>query len=583
MPLDLWQHEPTGVWAYDTHREVQRRIALYHECEHDLEFRAEVWDRCCESFRFWLENFGWTHDPTKPLAKIPMRADWEFQVEFAEWCLGLSEGSTQPVDLSALREADETLAAIGDATAATLAASNSSATEVVRRSGMLVKSREMGASVIACDVAAWEFLTRPGSTNIFVSMKARKVDDNSLIFNNSLFAKIRNIVRWCPRWMRPSTWRDSTRARFDDNWLSLYNPDNGASIIGEASDPDKLRGARANRVWVDEANSIPWLDELLTAAKAVGPYMLLSSVKGTSTHFARLWHGRGGVEIQPYGEHVGRRGLVGFRWHYSQRPDRDPRTAEGRAWRDAQRAEYTPEGWAQEFEINFAASQTGRIWPMFGEAHLLDSREWRDIVLPRISALRLIEGWDFGYSKTLTACVWAYYDPDSDCVYVYDYRQWEDKTYQQVAEDYAAAGYRCKRNPTGIAPDRRVGDTHSGGKGARIEGGKRADPIASWIHNLRRHEDIRVNGRTLQVEEAITRVATALTNGRLFFGPKCAESRDRLPSLVECVSQYRREGKSEGAVDHVGVTPKPHKDVHSHAADALQHIAWNVWRFSGAE
>lgn len=581
--MDLWQYEPTGVWAYDTHLELQRRLALYDACDADLETRADVLEMCRKSFRFWFENFASTHDPTKPLECIPMRADWSFQVDFAEWCLGLAPGSTQPVDLDALKESDAILAEIGDATALALQANNTTAGDVVRRSGMLVKSREMGASVIACAVAAWEFLFRPASTNIFVSMKARKVDDNSLIFNNSLFAKIRNIVRWCPRWMRPSTWREHARARFDDNWLSLYNPDNGASIIGEASDPDKLRGARANRVWVDEANSIPWLDELLTAAKAVGPYMLLSSVKGMGTHFARLWHGRGGVEIQRHGEHVGKRGLVGFRWHYSQRPDRDPATAEGRAWRDAQRAEYTPEGWAQEFEIDFAASQTGRIWPMLSDAHVLDAREWRDLVLPRVQRMTLIEGWDFGYSKTLTACVWAYHDPDTDTLYVTDYQQWEDKTYQDVAADYAAAGYRCNRNPTGLVPDRRVGDTHSGGKGSRIEGGKRADPIASWIHNLRRYEGIKVHGRTLQVEEAITRVSTALQRGRLFFGPKCAETRGGLPSLVECVSQYRREGASEGAVDHVGVTPKPYKDVHSHAADALQHIAWNVWRFTGAE
>lgn len=576
--MDLWQAEPTGVWTYDTHVEIQRRLALYEACATDLEFRDAVWERCSESFRFWLENFAWTHDPKRPLDCIPMRADWSFQVEFAEWCLGLSPGSTQPADAEALQERAATLDAIDDETARTLAQAPTSDT-LVRRSGMLVKSREMGASVIACAVATWEFLFRPASTNIFVSMKARKVDCNTLIYNKSLFAKIRNIVRWCPRWMRPSTWREKSRARFHDNWLSLYNPDNGASIIGEASDAEKLRGGRANRVWVDEANSIPWLEDLLTAAKAVGPYMLLSSVKGTGTHFARLWHGRGGVEIQPYGEHVGQRGLVGFRWHYSQRPDRDPETAEGRAWRDAERAEYTPEGWAQEFEIDFAASQTGRIWPQFGDAHLLTGEEWRQAVVPRLDRMTLIEGWDFGYSKTLTVCVWAYYDADTDTVYVSDYRQWADSTYEEVAAEYAGAGFHCNRNPAGIKPDRRVGDTHAGAKGARIEGGKRANPIASWIHNLNKFEGIKIHGRSLKVEEAITRVTTALTQGRLFFGPACAVARGGLPSLVESVSQYRREGKAEGAIDHVGSTPKPHKDVHSHAADALQHIAWNLWRF----
>lgn len=570
------QAPPSGSWVLDTRRELHRREWLLEAAAESAEVRALVMHLCRASYDFWLQNFVWLRDPTRQgWDFIPARADWDFQRPLEQFALGLSPGSRQTISTEAIDAevaALEDAAASGDQLALRLLESGQTL-ESQRRSFLLEKSRNVGASVTATRLATWEFLFVPMSSNIFVSLKREKVDDNSMIFDRSLFGKIRRMIHWCPEWMRPSTWRGTRRARFDDNAMMLVNPDNGASITGQSTDPDAIRGERAGRVWIDEANSIPWFGDLLTAAREVGPFGALSSVAGRTTDFALLRHGELGIDVVPYGEHLTKRGVVIFRHHYSMRPDRDPATPLGKAWMDATRPEYTDEGWAQEMELDYAASTPGRIWPMFDrQRHVLTHAEWREVDdLRRRGDLVEVEGWDFGGSRALTAVVWGWFNQRTGQLFLDDSMQWANQTVEKVAADY-------HRRRGGTLPDISVGDIYAGGRGKSTQGGRVLDPVRSWIRNLRDY-GITVRGQTLEVESAIELVAKGLNHDRIMLSPHACARDGRLPSLAECMDQYSRDVKAGGdELSHVGNVPKPHKGVHSHAADAVQHIAWRVLR-----
>jgi len=285
------------------------------------------------------------------------------------------------------------------------------------------------------------------------------------------------------------------------------------------------------------------------------------------------------VPIVDYGEHVGSAAWIKLRWHYSQRPDRRPGTLEGDAWINENRPLYTDAAWAQEMEIDYQASTPGRIWgSYFDQAwHVLDHAQWSADVAPYLGSAQIVEAWDFGGGPSLTAWVVAAYIESIDTVYVIDCQQWGDDDISDIVADIGGAGYRCSANVGGVLPDRRVGDIAGRARGRSMAGGRRIRNVPrSWIENLRDY-GIRVRGQTLHVEEAIQRVTDALRQDRLFFGPLCGRrNRGSLPSLVECVASYRREGTDDPA-EHKGHDPKPQKDIYSHAADALQHLVWAVW------
>ena len=64
----------------------------------------------------------------------------------------------------------------------------------------------------------------------------------------SIFEKIRSIVRNLPHYMKPKGFREHTHS----NYMRLLNPANDATIIGEAGD-NIGRGGRTSMFFVDEA------------------------------------------------------------------------------------------------------------------------------------------------------------------------------------------------------------------------------------------------------------------------------------------------------------------------------------------
>lgn len=537
----------------DIRVERARRAIRYQMAASNHRLRAIQYRRASEDVFYWLGNFCWTFDAKRSrkhrTARVPFLL-WPYVYDVAAMWLGLdgltdSIGELQPV--------------------------------------VMAKSREMGGSKIPMAVAIWDWQFNDDVDYGFISRVERDVDNNKDTGRGSLFSFARWLIRQQPKWMRPSGWRGIKRHRNDDTWLELINrKPNGVSntMIGSSTVVDAMRGLRRKRVMGDEANSFADYEDLLAAFTDIGPPWMVSSVGGRHTGFARSYFGDMGFPVYDLADAGGRDGWIRYRLHYSARPDRDPTTEQGARWVRAKKAQRTPEQWAREQEIDFLASMPGRIWgDAFSEDDNLvsDRSFWAENVSQYLEHATLIEGWDFGSGASLTAVVWAAYFEDDDCLYVLDYRQWQQATPEAVAQGVADAGWRCNRNPTGRLPHMRVGDIAGRRRRAGSIGGRPAAVQASWIDNLFA-EGIDITGQSMPVEPAIELVRRKLSERHIFLSWRCAIQRGGLPSLVQTVQSYRRNVKSSNPNDWVGDSPKPLKDVHSHAADALQHVATTCWQ-----
>jgi len=117
---------------------------------------------------------------------------------------------------------------------------------VTRTSAPVEKSRDSGASWMACAFAVWLWLFIGGSTAGFGSRKEDYVD--RLGDMDTLFEKMRSMIRNLPPCMLPEGF--SEKVHF--NHMRLINPANGATIKGEAGD-NIGRGGRTSVYFVDEA------------------------------------------------------------------------------------------------------------------------------------------------------------------------------------------------------------------------------------------------------------------------------------------------------------------------------------------
>ena len=112
--------------------------------------------------------------------------------------------------------------------------------------GLVDKSRDMGATWRAVGVSVWLWRFREGAAVGWGSRKEELVD--KLGDPKSIFEKIRQLVRGLPKFFWPRGFDMDTHATF----MKLVNPENGASIVGEAGD-NIGRGGRTLIYFKDES------------------------------------------------------------------------------------------------------------------------------------------------------------------------------------------------------------------------------------------------------------------------------------------------------------------------------------------
>jgi hypothetical protein len=498
----------SAVWA---------RCALLN----DRSVRRGLLQACSADPVLWMDSFVFIEQPPQEgrQAVIPLKL-WDFQKEGVRAALG--------VGASGIRKPDGSLWPI-----------------------IHDKSRETGATWVYCACAVWGLLFMKGSAWGLMSRSGTEVDGPTY---ESLMGKVRTILHWLPRWMKPKGGLIEKKMPVP----SISCPAMGSSIVASRTVEDAFRGGRKTRILVDEAASVPKLDAVIRAIQDAAPPILLSTPKGRASTFAKVVHG-------DYGDicHVGdgkRRGWLHLRWHYSMRPDRDPSTEEGAAWREGAKATRSEEAWAQEQEIDYDISAPGRIWPELDRNRHLLSREQWEAVVPTLGHAHMVEGWDFGYTTSLTYVCWIAYLEATDTVYVLGGCGFRGATYRQVAMRYRGdlQGSNC-RLTLGRPVARRVGD---------VSGTAKDSSGRSWIMNLR-EQGIDVEACQIKHGEGLReKMRVALADGRILFAPPAATSPDRgCPSIIESCAQYRRNL----------ATNQPEKDDYSHGADALQFCLYHIW------
>ena len=289
---------------------LARRLARLERCAHDLEFRAVCLARCAVDPQWFISEWCWTFDPRlKGLKTVPFLL-FPRQVEYVDWLLE--------------REANE-------------------------EDGLVEKSRDAGATFVSCAYSLWRWLFTPGYSIGFGSRKEMLVDRAG--DPDSIFEKIRSILRTLPAWMRPAGFKWKEHATF----AKLLNPENGSTITGEAGDQIG-RGGRKSLHFNDEAAFIS-RPQLVDAAlsQTTRCRIDISTPNGPGNPFAKKRFS----------------GLIAvFRFHWTQDPRKD------RAWYEKELRRLDRVTVAQEIDIDYNASIEGVAVPATWVAAAIEFEKW---------------------------------------------------------------------------------------------------------------------------------------------------------------------------------------------------------------
>ena len=241
-------------------------------------------------------------------------------------------------------------------------------------SGLIEKSRDMGATWICCAVSIHLFLFWPGAAVGWGSRKAMYVDQ--IGDPKSIFEKLRILMRNLPREFYPRGFSIKDHM----SQMRIVNPDNNATITGEAGD-EIGRGGRTLVYFFDEAAHHEHPESVEAALSDNALVRIdVSSVSGLGTVFQR--RRESGVEWSPGSPISSERSnvlVMDWRDHPGKTQD----------WYDRRRAKAESEGllhvFAQEVDRDYSASVEGVVIPA----------EWVRSAIGAQEKLRLIGdgGW----------------------------------------------------------------------------------------------------------------------------------------------------------------------------------------------
>lgn len=218
--------------------------------------------------------------------------------------------------------------------------------------GLAEKSRDMGASWGACGYSVWSWLFIEADAIGWGSRKQDLVD--TLGDPDSLFEKMRLLINRLPAFFLPDGFTPKKHATF----MKLINPENGATITGEAGD-NIGRGGRKSMYFKDEAAHYERPEKIEAAlGDNTNVQIDISSVNGLGNVFHR--RRENGVDWKPGA--VIEKGFV--RVFVMDWKDHPNKTQE---WYDQRKAKYEREGmahvFAQEVDRNYSAAISNTVIP----------------------------------------------------------------------------------------------------------------------------------------------------------------------------------------------------------------------------
>lgn len=277
--------------------------------------------RCAADVAYWFEYYAFAIDPRPdaPLSLMPFGL-FPIQEQFCDWLHHI--------------------------------------TYIKRTSGVVEKSRDMGATETALRWMQHQWLFREQFTGLILSLNEDLVDSKK--DPGTLFEKLRLQMRLLPQWMLP----DDFNLHGDMPYMMLANPVNGAVLQGDAPTPNVGRQRRATFVLADEFAA--WANggypQHTAVSRTTNTFCAVSSVQGRFNKFADL-------------AHDGR--TAKFEMDWREHPWRDSR------WYEALPFGYlgtamTAEQIAQEVDRNYTASQPGKVFKQWEEEYVLIT--WDELV-----------------------------------------------------------------------------------------------------------------------------------------------------------------------------------------------------------
>lgn len=316
----------------DSHAEAQSAILwrskLIKRCKDDAVFRQAIYDKCAkgeEGLIFWLNNFAWVYEIIGLFyeeGRVPLVLYPSQEVIVRD----IYKGITGEYETKTPR--------------------------------ILEKSRDMGATWLVLLIYLW-FWMFGGEGNDFLVGSQTKEDVSQLGVMSTLMEKMRFQMSLQPVFLAPAGFDLDNPAH--SSVFRIYNPVTGASIIGRANTMRFGRSGRFRSAFLDEfgfwdnTDAAAWRACSQSAKLRIGA----STAHGRGNHFFALRSGKAGD-------------VIVHRLHWTQHPHKD------QEWYDNECRTMSTEDIAQELDIDYDASVTGRCYESFSiEKNQIDSYEPR--------------------------------------------------------------------------------------------------------------------------------------------------------------------------------------------------------------
>lgn len=218
--------------------------------------------------------------------------------------------------------------------------------------GLIEKSRDMGATWACGAFSVWMWLFLEGSSVGWGSRKEQLVDRIGDM--DSIFEKIRTIIAYLPKEMLPPNFSEKDHM----SHMKIINPDNDATITGEAGD-NIGRGGRKSIYFKDESAHYERPEKIEAAlSDNTNVQIDISSVNGTGNVFHR--RREAGEEWSP-GKKIEKGITRVFVMDWRDHPGKS------QEWYDTRRKKALNDGllhiFAQEVDRDYSAAVDGIIIP----------------------------------------------------------------------------------------------------------------------------------------------------------------------------------------------------------------------------
>ncbi len=290
--------------------EMQRRYYYRMLIEQsELSIQAEIY-KCKNDPAHWFNHWVWTYDPRGMPFGLPANIPFVLrpgQVELVNWLLE--------------RESTQT-------------------------HGLIEKSRDEGMSYVVLGFYLHRWLFVEGFAGGVGSRKEELVDKKG--DPKTLLHKFRDMYSKMPNWLKPKGFVEKVH----DNYMRIINPDNGATITGEAGD-NIGRGGRTTMYFLDEWAFVERQEAVDAAiSQNTNVHIKGSTPNGIGDKFHQdRFSGRYAVFTMPWRDNPDKNWQVELRGKLIY------------PWYEKQLATLDDVVLAQEVDINYAASVEGVLIP----------------------------------------------------------------------------------------------------------------------------------------------------------------------------------------------------------------------------